>query len=209
MIRNVAQAIIFEWQQAGWRATLKLCLETFVQLREVYVMRQTLKKPIPVVKLKAGIRIRQSTLADQALWQTLVPAYRARRFAQKMQAGEVCFIALEGERVIGIFWAAFTDSPSVKQIPIEIEPNEAYLWGAYVRPDRRSIGVATMLARTTAQWLKEHGYEKTVQLTEQSNTTAIKLALGAGNEPATQYTILRFLKWRRIRFHCVKLLLTT
>ena len=67
MIRNVAQAIIFEWQQAGWRATLKLCLETFVQLREVYVMRQTLKKPIPVVKLKAGIRIRQSTLADQAL----------------------------------------------------------------------------------------------------------------------------------------------
>jgi len=203
-IQEVKHSLQFAQQQEGWRAALhmstKFLTMPFFEHHKGYLLRKALNKPIIIPPPKINVTIRKATEGDLALFETAVPRIRAKRFIKKLQAGEVCFVAIWESAMVGFVWAGFADSPSTKSAGLELDPTEAYLWAGYAPPRYRSQGIVRTVNLTLIRWLQKQGYQRVVLLVEQDNAASLKHCYRMGYRLESQITYRRLLKWKRVQF---------
>lgn len=203
VIRDVIESFSHAQQHHGWRSawgqTAQFLLLLFFEYHRGFLLRRSLRDPINIPKPEQDVTIRQATVDDSSLLETLVPPLRVKRFITKMQAGEICFIAIQDQRVIAYVFAGLAHTPSTEDIELELGPREAYLWAAYALPEYRRQGVVGALNLSLCKVLREDGYETTVLLLDESNIPSLGHCYKIGYHVTDKITYLRLLGWRMNR----------
>ncbi len=195
LLTEPVDALVQTRRRDGWWTALKLLALPFVEFHRAVITRRPLNTAIELPHLDSTVVIRAATLQDHALFETIVPALRARRFANRIKAGETCLIAVENNRVIAYVWVATADSPSTKEVQLKLGANEVYSWGAYVEPEFRSRGIMRALLAWRNNWLREQGYETLYGWVERTNIRMLKPTSKTGEVAVGNMTFIRVLKW--------------
>jgi len=199
-ITDLVQTIQHTYRQEGWRSVARLLVLPFFEFHRAYVLGRSLQEPIQLIKPKLDLEFKMVTRDDLGLFENVVPPLRIRRFAKRIETGEMCIIALLDGKNVAFSWASPPDGPSVKETPLKLGPREVYLWGAYCLPPYRSQGIMSVLTLNLFRRLQEQGYERALLLTDQHNKPVLKLAPKIGVQIVTGFTSLRIFKWRIFRY---------
>ncbi len=179
----------------GWWTAIKLLAVPFCEFHRAVITRRPLNTSVDLPPLDSAVVIRPATLDDLALFNTIVPALRVKRFANRIKSGETCLIAVENNRVIAYVWVAAADSPSTKEVQLKLGAREVYSWGAYVEPEFRSRGIMRALLARRNNWLREQGYETLYGWVERTNIRMLKPTGKTGEVAVGNMTFIRVLKW--------------
>ena len=175
-------------------------LSLIVDCRKGYCLSKTLNESREIPPARLDVIVRPATAGDLDLFRTIVPALRIGRFARKLRAGEVCFVAIAQHeatpRIVGFVWAAFADSLTTRQDSVSLGPREAYLWGGYVVPEFRRYGLITILGGNLRLWLQEQGYSSVILFVRQRNRAILAHCLNQGYQIAAQVSFLKLLRWK-------------
>jgi len=203
LIRDLIQAFLYVQRQQGWRAAFSLAVQflrsPFFEFHRGFVVRKSLQEPIHIPAPKVAVTIRQATLDDLPLLETIVPPLRVRRFAKKMQAGEICFVAIQEQRVVGYCFGGFANTSSTEDAQLKLGPKEAYAWAGYVLPPYRRQGVWGAVHLALCRLQQEKGYETCVGLVDGRNRAALGALEKIGFRATDRVTYLRILGWRVCR----------
>jgi len=168
----------------------------FFEFHRGFVVRKSLEEPIHVPAPKVAVTIRQATLDDLPLLETIVPPLRVKRLAKKMEAGEICFVAIQEQRVVAYVLAGFANTPSTEDAQLKIGPKEAYLWAGFALPQYRRQGVVRAVNLSLCRLLRENGYESVVLLVDRHNRASLGHCHKMGYRMTDRVTYLRVLRWR-------------
>lgn len=203
LITGPIQAFNYVRRQQGWRPALNqagdFLRSTFFEYHKGYVLRKALEGSIDVPPAQVAVSIRQATVDDAALFETIVPPMRAKRFVKKIEAGEMCAIAMREGGIVGYVFAAFAGTPSTRNMRLELGAREAYLWAGYALPQYRRQGVVRAVNLTLCQMLQEKGYTGVVLQVNARNEAALGHCFKMGYRATEQVTYLKVLGWRRRR----------
>jgi ribosomal protein S18 acetylase RimI-like enzyme len=125
---------------------------------------------------------------------------RVKRLASKMQAGEMCCVAIRGGTVISYVLAAFDNTPSTYEARLELNPKEAYLWSGYALPQYRRQGMVRAVNLSMCRLLRAKGYESVLLLVEQQNKASLGHCFKMGYSLTDRISYLRVLGWAASRF---------
>jgi ribosomal protein S18 acetylase RimI-like enzyme len=167
----------------------------FFEFHRGFVLRKSLKEPIDIPALRVAVSIRQATLDDLALLETIVSPLRVKRFAKKMQAGEICAVALQEQKVVAYIFAGLANTPSTEDARLKLGPREAYLWAAYALPQYRRQGVVGAVNLNLCRLLQEKGCESVVLFVDMRNRSSLGHCYKIGYCVTDRVTYLRVLKW--------------
>lgn len=203
MIKDWVQAFLYLRRQQGWRYALGIALKflraPFFEFHRGFVLRNSLKELAQVPAPGVPVSIRQVTLNDLALLETILPPLRVKRLAKKMVAGEVCCVAIREEQAIAYVFAGFANTPSTEATGLELDPREAYLWAGYVLPQYRRQGVVRAVNLTLCRLLHNRGYETAVLQVDESNKASLGHCYKMGYRATHRVTYLRIPGWRMRR----------
>ena len=208
LIRDLIQAFLYVQHQQGWRSAFSLAMRFLLlpifEFHRGFVLRKSLKEPIHIPAPRVAVSIRQVTLDDLTLLETIVPRLRVKRFAKKMQAGEICFVAIQEQKVVAYVLAGFTNTPSTEDVQLKLGPKEAYLWAGYALPQYRRQGVVRAVNLSLCRLLREDGYESVVLLVDRRNRASLGHCYKMGYRVTDRVTYLRVLRWRVSRYTPVR-----
>jgi len=203
VIKDLIQAFLYMQRQQGWGPAFSMAMQflraPFFEFHRGFVLRKSLKEPIHVPAPRVPVSIRQVTLDDLALLETILPPLRVKRLAKKMEAGEVCCVAIREQRAIAYVFAGFANTPSTKDTRLELGPKEAYLWAGYVLPQYRRQGVVRAVNLSLCRLLQEKGYETAVLQVDERNKASLGHCYKMGYQVTDRVTYLRILGWRMRR----------
>jgi ribosomal protein S18 acetylase RimI-like enzyme len=145
------------------------------------------------------VAIRQATVDDLQLLETIVPPLRARRFAAKIAAGEVRFIAIKENSVVAFVFAGYSHTPSTEQAGLKLEPTEAYLWAGYAVPQYRRQGLVRAVNLSLCRFLQGNGYDTVLLQLDDRNKASLGHCRRMGYRVTHRVTYLRVLGWRVCR----------
>jgi GNAT superfamily N-acetyltransferase len=208
-VNSLIQAFLYVKNQDGWRIaieqTIQWLISPFFEYSRGFYLRKPLNAFIDIPATRVDVTIRPATLDDLDLFQTIVPPLRVKRFARKIQAGEVCFIAVreQGEKsnIVGYLWTGFADSSTVQDTFIKLGPKEAYFWAGYVVPEYRRHKLLSALGSSLRAWLQDQGYDAVVTFVEWWNEASLAVCLKQGYHIVAQVSYLKLLKWKRCRWY--------
>jgi ribosomal protein S18 acetylase RimI-like enzyme len=200
LIKDPIEAFLYIRRQEGWRSAFSLArqflLLPFFEYHRLLVVRRSLKEPVDVPAPRVAVTIREATLDDLAILETIVPPLRVKRFAKKMQAGEICMVALQEQQVVGYCLGGFANTPSTEDAQLKLGPKEAYAWGGYVSPQCRRQGVWGAVHLALCRLQREKGYETCFGLVEMGNRASLGALQKIGFRETERLTLLRVLRWR-------------
>jgi ribosomal protein S18 acetylase RimI-like enzyme len=200
LIGDAVQAFLYIQRQQGWRVAFSQAAQflrsPFFEFHQGHVLRKSLQEPVHVPAPEVIVSIRQAGLEDLALLETIVPPLRVKRLAKKMQAGEICFVAIKEQRAVAYVLAGFANTPSTEDTRIELDPKEAYLWAAYVLPPYRRQGVLRAVNLSLCRLLQDDGYESVVLQVDRHNEASLGHCYKMGYSVTDRLTFLRILGWR-------------
>ncbi len=186
-------------RQEGLRVAARYMLLPLIDLHYAVVLRRSLQVPFPPPKFPTGVTARLATVDDLQLFKNMIPPIRLRRFERKLNAGELCLVALHEGEGVGLGWGSFANSITVNHTPLKLGPKDLYLWGAYVTPAFRRRGLMTAMANMQLRIYQEQGWEYTYQITDWYNRPALNLARRMGCVPVANILTLRLVEWRIAR----------
>ena len=196
LLKDSLQAFHFIQRQQGWLAAFKMTLQfirtPFFAFYRGYVLSKHLSGPIQLPKLKHDLSFKEITVENASLLGSINPQIRVKRMIKKLQAGEVCNVAILGKRVIGYVFAGFENTPSTLDARLKLRPKEAYLWAGYTLPEFRRQGVVGAVNLDLCRQLEKRGYENVVILVERHNTASL------GHLDKIGYHIIEIIKHLRI-----------
>ena len=203
-IEDVNQSIRYLKKQEGWKSAWeqakKYIVLPFYERHSGYLLRKSLSEPVIVPTPKIEITIRQANSNDLALFESIVPALRAKRFINKLQKNEeICYIAIYQEKIAGFVWAGTMNSPSTKTTGLTLGAKEAYFWAGYAAPEYRSQGVVRSVNLSFCKWFQEQGFEDIILLVEEENAASLKHVFQMGYQLENRINYIRILKWKRVK----------
>ena len=198
--KEFAQALSHIQRLEGWRSALIFLTLPVFEYHHAYAYRRSLVEPIKLRPVDSDLTVRQATPADRKLFETIFPKFRIKRLIKKMEAGELCMIAIHHDRIVGTCWAGFANGPSVRDTALSIKADEAYMWGAFVVPEFRSRGIVSTLSNTLMIWLQAHGYAGAYQVINRGNAPSRKVAQKIGSDPIGEVLSVRLFKWKYKRY---------
>lgn len=186
--------------EQGWRSAfgsaLKFLRSLFFEFHKGFVLRLSLEEPVDVPAPQVSVDIRQADLGDLALLETIMPPLRVKRVAKKMQAGEICFVAVKGERAIAYVFAGLAGTPSTRDAHLQLRPEDAYLWAGYTLPQYRRQGVVKAVNLSLCRYLQEKGYQNVILLVDDHNVASLGHCYKMGYRVTDRVTYLKILGWR-------------
>jgi ribosomal protein S18 acetylase RimI-like enzyme len=134
---------------------------------------------IPVAK---GITIRPATAADLPALAGMVTPTTLAEFARRFEAGRLCGIAMDGDKIVAYIWAGFEVRPEIERFDFPLLPDEAHLFNGYTLPQYRRMGVmASMLSLLSP--LHALGARRIVVTVEKRNHLSMNLCKRLGLLP--------------------------
>ena len=206
IVKDFFEGIKIMGRQEGVRVASRYMLLPLIDLHYAVVLRRSLQIPFAPPKFPAGVTARLATVDDLQLFKNMIPPIRLKRFERKLNAGEICLVALYENRGVALGWASPADSLTVNHTPLKLGPKDLYLWGAYVTPAFRRRGLMTAMANMQLRIYQEQGWEYTYQITDWYNRPALNLAKRMSCVPVANILTLRLVEWRIARHVSVETL---
>ena len=134
---------------------------------------------MPVAK---GITIRLATAADLPALAGVVSPSTLAEFARRFEAGRLCGIAFDGDRIVAYAWAGFEVRLEIERFNFPMLPGEVHLFNAYTTPQYRRMGVmASMLSLLST--LHAQGARRIVVTVEKRNYPSLSFCKRIGLLP--------------------------
>jgi ribosomal protein S18 acetylase RimI-like enzyme len=169
---------------------------------EIFFER-SLKDPIQEVVPKIKVPIKQATIDDLDKFKDRIDINNYERLQQKFRQGKLCFMALDGNRVVGQQWVSLDDHyDSDLKVIVTVNDNEGYLFDAHVIPEYRNNRLQSALAATALKYLHDKGYDKATSIVMDNNMYSLKTCAAKRFMPKKilfRFTIfgLRFHRWQK------------
>lgn len=103
-----------------------------------------------------------------------------QRLTESFERGDTCIGIKKDGEIVAFTWFALDKTHSDLH-PVDLQPNEAYLFNIYVVPDYRGLNLASVLRFRSYQLLRDRGRDTYYSITIPSNTASwrFKEKLGA------------------------------
>jgi len=192
-------------RKEGWRSAVATTVRLFVEYERSYVLSARIDELAiysPTIEraiARGAITTRLATPDDLPLFEEIVPLLRIRRFARLMASGELCMMALQGDKLIGFVWAALESSPTARDFPVPIGPKEAYVSRAVLPNEYRALGSMVITHASLYRLLQKQGIDRVTGYVRQQNKPAWKMMRSLGFKIISELVTLRVLKWRIAR----------
>ena len=187
--------------KSAWLA-LRYALKKTIGLdwiKEIIVER-ALEEPVQTIVPAKDVVIKQANVDDIFKLNSLVNPQKYQLYQKRNDKGIVCFIALEGDKVIAYSWIKFTSRYQPKK---SIPDNKvAYLYDSFVSPKYRNKRLHSALTAARLQYLRQRGYLKVLTAGQKDNPS-FKTMVQAGFKPTKTvllFTVfkLQFRLWHKI-----------
>ncbi len=204
-IAEVIAAFEYVARKEGWRSAVATAVQHFIEYERSYVLSARIDElaiyspTIERALARGVIKTRLATLDDLPLFEQIVPLSKTRRFARLMASGELCMLALKGDKLVGFEWAAQEGNPTARAFPVPIEPKEVYVWGAEMPNEYRALGWMVMTHASLYRLLQKQGFERVTGYVHQQNEPSWKMLRGLGFKIVSELVMLRVLKWKIAR----------
>jgi GNAT superfamily N-acetyltransferase len=98
---------------------------------------------------------------------------------RRMRDGHCCFIARDGERIVGASWGATANARnSYLSAPIALTSDEAYAYDLFTAPDWRRKGVAVAVTKALHDFYRDEGKWRVLRFVVPENHAAMAGTLG-------------------------------
>lgn len=194
----------------GWRAGITRLAKTGQRViynqDEFIVLAKALFPADPSPELLPGLSVRRlTTQAEVNLLKPLAGATDMARFQRMFDLDAVVFAAFLEGQVIGWGWLTDKIDPQTNRVQAPLHPGDACLYDLFVAPDFRERGIAQRLVASRLQYLRDHGYQRSVITCSKDNPAALKVAQRAGYVPIGESRHTRLLVWDRYEYKSFKL----
>ena len=179
------------------RKTIRLHWENTI------MFERSLEEPIQEIVPRVRIRVAQATEDDLDKFKGIVDEDKRSRFKQRFEEGRICFVALDGKKVVAFTWLSLENEyePDL-QIEIKLNDEEAYFFDTYVLPEYRHNRLQSTMMAAKLMYLHHQACKRVISLVWDKNTYSIKALVSAGFRPkkaVTNFTILglKFHRWQK------------
>jgi ribosomal protein S18 acetylase RimI-like enzyme len=167
------------WAQGGPKVLLTRSLRKIVRpavrIGTLVFIECDLRKPLPERRVVPGIRVREATIADAAMFED------SRLFLKRMSQGQRCFMGIEETtgKLTNYRWintsAAYI--PELKRYLI-LKPGETYVYDLNTLPEFRRRGIDSYTRHYTYSYLRDQGYTKVYAYIHGDNQPSLNASRG-------------------------------
>ena len=202
IIKDSVETFLYTLRRQGWRKAFHLSaqflLSPIFESHTGYVLYKSLLEPIYVPPPEVEVQIKYLNPENSELLASIMPPLRVKRIDKKLQAGEMCCVAIKDGNIISYVLAGIADTPSTRAARFELEPKEAYLWAGYALPQYRRMGLVMAVNLNLCRLLQELGYERSILLVERENKASLGHCTKMGYRITENINYLRILKWAKV-----------
>ena len=112
-----------------------------------------------------------------------------KEIRNRLAAGHICTVICKYDTVAGYTWADL-NSVNDRICDYPLPPGHAYLYDAFITPQFRGAGLASMMRAVCYQHLRGQGVQGFVSISDRFNTPALKFKKRLGGEPIALYQYL-------------------
>jgi hypothetical protein len=195
----IKQRGILKFTWLGFRYILRKTL--WIDWRTCTYFKRSLDKPILDIVPKIPVEIRQATVEDLPKLKEIVDEAKYDRFKRRFQEGNICFIALDKEKIVSFSWIGLSNKfePELR-VEIKLAEKEAYLFDAYVVPEYRNHGLYPVVGNNNLKYLRNLGFKQVIIFVDNTNIFSLKAVNSSGfnaNRALTCFSIfgLTFHLW--------------
>ncbi|WP_409994272.1 GNAT family N-acetyltransferase [Pirellula sp. SH-Sr6A] len=121
-----------------------------------------------------------------------------------------CYALMASEAIVAYAWVGTGDIPAAHNssghvwtgLPLFLDPETAYLFAAFVKPEHRGKRLYQVLISQAAEILRADGVLRIALTTDANNARAIQAVKRMGFEVCGVTTFCAFVGWRRA-YYCV------
>ena len=174
---NIVAAIRREGFRKAFCIACRLALRKGLGIDRVrfIVAERLLDEPFEDIEPGIEAAIRRATADDLERLGRVVTESKLALFRQRFEAGRLCFVALDGEKVAFFGWISLEDEYE-PHTQTTIHPGDAdvYLYDAHTVPEYRGNRLYPATMTAALQDLKRQGYRKAISIVFESNLAARK-----------------------------------
>lgn len=163
---------------------LARCASPFGLLELAFLYEMDLARAVEPFRAKAPVRIKLAAPEDvgelaAALAQSEnrgnpeMPSLR-QALLRRLSAGELCFLALSGTRIVHYNWISFRRKESLAGRMIVLGDDAAYCGGAYTVPGWRGYGIHTEVNAAMLRFLQQKGFRRAYTFVRADNRSSRK-----------------------------------
>lgn len=143
------------------------------------VFRFELAEPIRPFIARLPVEITFGTAADMEEVATLTPHHHAGVLRDRLEAGNICFLARRERRIVGFNWLILTRAVDA-YYRIVLRPGDVYCMDAFTQTDVRGHGIHTELLYRILVRAKELGRERAFTRVSPTNSASWKSHMRLG-----------------------------
>ena len=163
----------------------------YVCIKVVWEMDKTIR----AFPLRESLLIRQATLEDVPQLKELSEFFNP---GKRLRKGHVCFIAYDGNRVVGAMWYSREDYYFYDlHMWLRLDEGEVCGCGTFIIPEYRNKGLFHVLLVNIAKHMQERGYKRRVFLVNEKNAEMRNLIAKTAQARETErITVLKIFWWK-------------
>jgi len=135
------------------------CVSPLGRLELAILYEMDLTRPIERIRAKVETTLAQATPSDVKELSDHTSSMPEATI-QRVQRGEVCFIARVGPRIVHSNWLSFRWKESLAGRFIVLDEDAAYCGDAYTDAAWRGLGIHTEVNSTMLRFLQEKGFRR-------------------------------------------------
>jgi ribosomal protein S18 acetylase RimI-like enzyme len=170
-----------------------------IDWRKAIIFERSLVEPFQEVIPKANVTIRRATIDDMDKFVGLVDKDKYFRFQQRFKQGKICFIVLDGDKVVAFSWISFQNEYNSEwRCEVKLKDNEAYVFDSFIDPAYRHKRLHSALIFQKFLYLQMQGYQKAIGYVDVDNTYSLKALASSGHQPKKIFTLIEIFG---LKFH--------
>lgn len=149
------------------RLAIAIGVSVFIDFRTCVKVVWEMDSTIRAFPLRERLIIRQATMEDlpqlRKIPGVVAPEKRLRR-------GHVCFVALDGDRIVGQIWYSPEDNYVCDfHMWVHLSEGEVCGFGTYIMPEYRNKGLLPVFLVNMAKHMQNQGYKRRIMLVNEKN----------------------------------------
>ena len=161
-------------------------------------------------KLPDGIDLIELSVESCDILLQCNPLFRCEAFQYLEPKRFRCYALMASEAIVAYAWVGTGDIPAAHNssghvwtgLPLFLDPETAYLFAAFVKPEHRGKRLYQVLISQAAEILRADGVLRIALTTDANNARAIQAVKRMGFEVCGVTTFCAFVGWRRA-YYCV------
>jgi hypothetical protein len=167
---------------AGFKYILRKTLG--IHWQTIIFFERQVSEPISEVVPKIPVQIRIATIDDMDKFNNMFDEHKCNLLRQRFTRGEMCFVAVDGEKVIAQQWISSSDEYDPdNRLKVKVNSNEGYFFDTYVLPEYRNNKLHAALVASGLKHIYDRGLKKAIGIVVKNNTYSIKATLSQGFIP--------------------------